>query len=147
MLRPPKKRSVIQPASNMPVSPESSKAATIQAALGDFDVLGFGQQRRPPTQHGVTDDVDEEIGEGEEPDIFVAEDVFEEKRAEIVFDLGSLAGDVRSFHFGQAEGFGRVGQRFPKINGAKEREAAGTKKQSRQLGGNSWRPKKTPVTR
>ena len=79
--RPLSHLSVAQPANNMPTIPAISNIATSHPACDIADALRLAQQRRSPVEHRETDDIYEEIGEAQDPDQRVPEDVLHQECA------------------------------------------------------------------
>ena len=66
------------------------------------DALRLAQQRRPPVEHREADDVDEEVGEAQNPDQRILEDVFHQERLVLgALLFGFHLPGLGSFQFGK----------------------------------------------
>ena len=50
----------------------------------DLDVFGFGEQRWSPIEHRITNDINKKVGERNDPNVLVAEDVLVDKRTKLL---------------------------------------------------------------
>src|SRR5438105_15914558 len=69
----------------------------------DTDVPGLGQERYAPVEDRITEGVNEKIREGEEPDIFIAEDGLPQEGLEINYGFRCRACDLSAWDFGKAD--------------------------------------------